>query len=125
MLHQALETALDENIIPSRLREELEQILAHLREMAGVSPEDDPLHQIKLQPVKVRKIGEAAGLEAPSDGGGIPVQGTLEEMERKIILAAYEQHGHNKKATARTLGINIKTLRARLAAYGVGEGGEE
>ncbi|WP_025321683.1 sigma-54-dependent transcriptional regulator [Deferrisoma camini] len=55
--------------------------------------------------------------------GGIRVDGTLDEMERKIILAAYAQHGHNKKATARALGINVKTLRAKLRAYGV-EGAE-
>ena len=81
MLHQALETALDENIIPSRLREELEQILAHLRELAGVSPEDDPLHQIKLQPVKVRKIGEAAGLEASK------IEAVLQEVDNPAALS--------------------------------------
>ncbi len=65
------------------------------------------------------------GVRGP--GGGIRVDGTLEEMERRIILAAYEEHGRNKKATARALGINIKTLRAKLRAYGVdaGEGGQE
>jgi DNA-binding NtrC family response regulator len=48
-------------------------------------------------------------------------------MERQLILAAFEKNGRNKKATARALDINIKTLRARLRAYGVdsGEEGEE
>ena len=81
MLHQALETALDENIIPSRLREELDQILAQLRELAGVSPEDDPLHQMKLQPVKVRKIGEAAGLESSK------VEAVLQEADNPAVLS--------------------------------------
>ncbi|GAB4255250.1 MAG: sigma-54 dependent transcriptional regulator [Deferrisomatales bacterium] len=58
--------------------------------------------------------------EALRPGGGeLQVDGTLEEMERRIILAAFDQHGRNKKATARALGINVKTLRARLRAYGV------
>jgi len=57
-------------------------------------------------------------------GGGFEVGGTLEEMERRIILAAYAQHGDNKKATARALGINVKTLRARLRGYGVDSGAD-
>ena len=55
---------------------------------------------------------------------GFAVDGTLEEMEQRIILAAYAQHGDNKKATARALGINVKTLRARLRSYGVDSGPE-
>jgi len=52
-------------------------------------------------------------------GAGLEVEGTLDEMERRIILAAFEKHGSNKKATARALGINVKTLRQRLRDYGV------
>ena len=62
------------------------------------------------------------------DGAAPAVRGTLEEMERQLIVAAFEAHGRNKKATARSLDINIKTLRARLRAYGVDaaeDGGEE
>jgi two-component system response regulator FlrC len=61
------------------------------------------------------------------EGAAPEIRGTLEEMERQLILAAFEKNGRNKKATARALDINIKTLRARLRAYGVdsGEEGEE
>jgi two-component system response regulator FlrC len=51
--------------------------------------------------------------------------GTLEEMEKQFILSAFERHGRNKKATARALGVNIKTLRARLRSYGVVAPGDE
>jgi len=64
--------------------------------------------------------------------GGLAVEGTLDEMERTLILAAYDKHDRNKKATARALGINVKTLRARLREYGEdgaedgeGDGGED
>ncbi len=60
-------------------------------------------------------LGEALEREQ----GTFEVRGTLEEMERRIILAAYEKSGRNKKATARALGINVKTLRAKLRGYGV------
>jgi len=59
-------------------------------------------------------------LPAAQEGQGLKISGTLEEMERQLILAAFEENGGNKKATARALGINIKTLRARLKGYGVG-----
>ncbi|GAB4246381.1 MULTISPECIES: sigma-54-dependent transcriptional regulator [Deferrisoma] len=65
------------------------------------------------------------GKGAVRQEGELRVDGTLEEMERRIILAAFEQHGRNKKATARALGINVKTLRAKLKAYGVGGEGDE
>ncbi|MHB8767336.1 MAG: AAA-type ATPase lid domain-containing protein, partial [Deferrisomatales bacterium] len=52
-------------------------------------------------------------------GDGPEVTGTLEDMERRLILAAFDQQGRNKKATARALGINVKTLRARLKEWGV------
>jgi len=66
---------------------------------------------------------------ARTSHGGIEVRGTLEDMERQIILSTFEKHGQIKKATARALGINVKTLRARLKVYGLDEeedeGGEE
>ncbi|NTU60180.1 MAG: hypothetical protein HGA98_03870, partial [Deltaproteobacteria bacterium] len=43
----------------------------------------------------------------------------------QLIVAAFEKHGRNKKATARALDINIKTLRARLRAYGVDAAGDD
>jgi DNA-binding NtrC family response regulator len=68
------------------------------------------------------RIEGGAG-RAPS--GGAEMTGTLEEMERQLILAAFDKNGRNKKATARALGINIKTLRARLTSYGIDDGKEE
>jgi two-component system response regulator FlrC len=64
-----------------------------------------------------------AGAARPPQGQ-IVVDGTLEEMERRIILAAYDQNENNKKATARALGINVKTLRSKLRSYGI-DGTEE
>jgi two-component system response regulator HydG len=44
----------------------------------------------------------------------------LEEVEKEAILAALEASGGNKSETARTLGINRKTLHKKLKNYGVG-----
>ncbi|HET9952646.1 MAG TPA: sigma-54 dependent transcriptional regulator [Candidatus Eisenbacteria bacterium] len=52
------------------------------------------------------------------DGGGPPdVGGSLDEAERRLILATLEQLGGDKKKAAETLGISLKTLYNRLHLY--------
>jgi two-component system response regulator FlrC len=68
------------------------------------------------------RLGE---LGLKREGSDVNVDGTLEEMEKQLILAAFEKHARNKKATARALAINIKTLRARLRTYGISGPGDE
>ncbi|MEZ4475140.1 MAG: sigma-54 dependent transcriptional regulator [bacterium] len=43
---------------------------------------------------------------------------TLDEVERRHILRVFDAVGQNKSETARILGIDRKTLHARLARYG-------
>jgi len=40
--------------------------------------------------------------------------GTLEEITDQVLLRRLEEYGGNKMATARSLGINVKTLYNRL-----------
>jgi len=44
---------------------------------------------------------------------------TLDQIQKEHILSVYEQMGHNKSRTARSLGIGLNTLRRKLEAYGV------
>jgi two-component system response regulator HydG len=44
---------------------------------------------------------------------------SLEEIEKRAILATLEATGGNKSETARKLGINRKTLHKKLKSYGV------
>jgi DNA-binding NtrC family response regulator len=53
--------------------------------------------------------------ESPQPAGEKPQ--TLEEIERKHILAALERHGGNRTATAQELGISLRTLYYRLETY--------
>ena len=41
----------------------------------------------------------------------------LDDAEREIILATLNEYGGNKRRTATVLGISLKTLYNRLAAY--------
>lgn len=92
---------------------ELQNVIDRAAVMAGKSEEIKPSHLIFA--------------DGPGSLGakGLELDGTLEEMEKELILAAFDKNGRNKKATARALGINIKTLRARLKDYGIGAGDDE
>ncbi len=50
-------------------------------------------------------------------GGSVRL--TLEELERRYIEQVMRTVGHNKSHAARTLGIARKTLRQKLAKYGI------
>ena len=47
---------------------------------------------------------------------------TLDEVERRHILAALERHGGNRAAAAQELGISVRTIYYRLRQYGVQDG---
>jgi len=49
----------------------------------------------------------------------LPSQVTLAEAERLLVLGALERTGHNKAAAARQLGMDVKTIRNKLKAWGV------
>jgi DNA-binding NtrC family response regulator len=59
------------------------------------------------------------GGEAPQSGPHLHLKvGTsLEDAERRLILATLDQHEGDKKATAEVLGISLKTLYNRLNQY--------
>lgn len=44
---------------------------------------------------------------------------SMDEAERRFILAVYERNERNKTVTARTLGIGLKTLYRKLSKFGV------
>ncbi|MGQ0593375.1 MAG: sigma 54-interacting transcriptional regulator [Gammaproteobacteria bacterium] len=47
----------------------------------------------------------------------VPPHPTLEEVERKMILEAWERNGHSVQKTARELEISLATLKRRLKAF--------
>jgi DNA-binding NtrC family response regulator len=53
----------------------------------------------------------------------IPVGTSLEEVDRRLILATLEQCGGVKKRAAELLGISLKTLYNRRVEYGLQEAG--
>jgi len=63
---------------------------------------------------------------APSSPGPVlqvPIGSSLEDAERRLILATLAQLGGDKRRTAETLGIGLKTLYTRLNLYDAGRSG--
>jgi len=69
-----------------------------------------------LLPAEVN--GTAPGRQELDLPTGMP----LDELVRRHTLATLDQLGGNKRRTARTLGISVKTLYNRLKTYRVGDG---
>jgi DNA-binding NtrC family response regulator len=46
---------------------------------------------------------------------------SLADVERRMILATLDRFAQNKRESARTLGISLKTLYNRLNSYGLGK----
>ncbi len=47
----------------------------------------------------------------------VPVDASLEEIEKRLILETLERTGNNKAETARRLGVDVKTIRNKLKRY--------
>jgi transcriptional regulator with PAS, ATPase and Fis domain len=66
-------------------------------------------------------LSHLKGLDAePGASGGvlqIAATATVEDAQRRLILAALEAHDGDKPAAARSLGISLKTLYNRLNQY--------
>jgi DNA-binding NtrC family response regulator len=60
------------------------------------------------------------GAPEGDDGIVIPAGATAAEAERLLILETLKRAGNNKAEAARVLGMDVKTIRNKLKAYGVG-----
>lgn len=49
----------------------------------------------------------------------IPLGTSAAEAEKTLIMRTLEHFGYNKSETARRLGVDVKTIRAKLKAYGI------
>jgi DNA-binding NtrC family response regulator len=89
--------------------------LADLDHLSPASPS-------RLAPAAPRRRASAAPSPDPAAGAGepsvsIPLGCTLAEAERRIVLASLRHHG-TRARTARALGIGLRTLYTKLAAWG-------
>ncbi len=79
-------------------------------------PEATPAAPVSSDPAPA----PPAGAPAPTaDEVRLPLDGSmsLDDMEKHVIRAALERHGHNVTAAARALGTTRQTLRYRIQKY--------
>jgi DNA-binding NtrC family response regulator len=82
-----------------------------------LSPEDIPA---EVTAERVGAYGHAIGGSAPNGGTlSVRVGSTVADMERQLIEATLIFCGGNKQKAAEVLGVSLKTLYNRLAAYRV------
>jgi len=97
---------------PGNVRE-----LRNLAEMAAVTVEGNTLELADLPPRLVAESrARAAGATAASPAGSTRVE-RLDELERRHLLAVYEQTGRDKRRAAELLGISLRTIYNKLAEY--------
>jgi len=96
---------------PGNVRE-----LEHAVERAVIlTPDGDPIQRSHLSP----EIGGAppqpptADAELPRG----PLRQVMEQLERRVVLRALEEHGGNRTHTAVTLGISRQALQAKLRRW--------
>ena len=108
---------------------ELANALEHAAILSGclegegqISPDDLPTNVTRRSvagavPLKLAETGEAG----PAAAGPAPTYGatpkTLREIEQEVILHTLDRHSGDKPATAKELGIALKTLYNKLNAY--------
>ena len=80
--------------------------------MPPVMPDEEPTQVSGVMPV-------AATVSAPPHAGGPRRSPSLPDLQRDMILRAFEESERNLSKAALDLGIPRSTLRARLKRYGV------
>ncbi|MDZ7292160.1 MAG: sigma-54 dependent transcriptional regulator [candidate division KSB1 bacterium] len=73
-------------------------------------------------PLELRGAATVTSVFMPANannGGTMPVNLSLDEMEKRHIQAVLSQYGGNKSKTARALNISRSTLREKMKLYGI------
>ena len=94
---------------PGNVRE-LENIITR----ACVLNQGDSISAAELQPW-LQEPGDAISADSSST---LPVGASLEDVEKKMILATLEHFGGHRAKAAKSLGIGVRTLSGKLRNYG-------
>jgi len=70
-------------------------------------------------------VGSAGSIDAQGEAG-LPADlaAHLDEVERRILLRALEQHRFNRTAAGASLGLSLRQMRYRMARLGITAGGD-
>jgi two-component system response regulator AtoC len=88
----------------------------NVRELRSVLERAYILANEEIEPEHLKGLDDAPDLGS-DDYIRVPATSTVEETEKKLILAALETYDGDKQAAADSLGISLKTLYNRLNDY--------
>jgi two-component system response regulator PilR (NtrC family) len=96
----------------------------NVRELANVveraaTLSDGPVIGVEHLPPAVRGA-ELHDTPAEMSTAGVDLQAHLDAVERKVLEQALERTGGNKTEAAKLLSLTFRSLRYRLAKYGIG-----
>ena len=107
---------------PGNVRE-LENVLE--RAMALASGESIEGADLRLSPLLARPAAPGSGAgdvrEGTESSSDMPLQESLDRVERELILEALESSGHNRTAAAKRLGVTFRSLRYRLQRLNIAD----
>jgi DNA-binding NtrC family response regulator len=98
---------------PGNVRE-LQNIITR----ACVLNQGAPIRADELRPWLRRDLEPTTTTIAALDNSQLPLGMTLEEIERRMIVATLEQFDGHRAKTAEALGIGVRTLSGKLRDYG-------
>jgi DNA-binding NtrC family response regulator len=85
---------------------------------ACVLNQDGPIRASELRPWLRHDTNRLSGPHDQLEMPELPVGLTLDEVERRMIVATLEQFGGHRGKTAEALGIGLRTLSGKLRSYG-------
>jgi DNA-binding NtrC family response regulator len=99
---------------PGNVRE-LQNIITR----ACVLNQDGPIRANELRPwLQLNTKTDAQPQNETDHVDALPVGLTLDEVERRMIVATLERFGGHRAKAAEALGIGLRTLSGKLRAYG-------
>ncbi|MEX2315926.1 MAG: sigma-54 dependent transcriptional regulator [Pirellulales bacterium] len=98
---------------PGNVRE-LQNIITR----ACVLNQNQPIGADELRPWLANGLAAADNRESLTNANGPPAGLTLDEVERRLIVATLERFDGHRGKTADALGIGVRTLSGKLRSYG-------
>ena len=92
----------------------------NVRELANAVERVAILSGDVLEDPGLLETGASAGEPGANGSLAVPIGSSLDDAERRLILATLGQTGGDKREAARILGISLRTLYHRLSVYEAG-----
>jgi DNA-binding NtrC family response regulator len=102
-------------LIQARWEGNVRELRNLVESLAVLAPQDEI--RVGDLPEEFREGGEVVPPAEPTPPADAPGDLTMEQIERRAILAALDKTGGNRTRAAELLGIGLRTLQRKLKEY--------